>query len=51
MVNLASFYRKYHTESRDLTIHGRQFSFVIPKKVDPLTILFKLNFEKKYRIL
>ena len=35
MVNLASFYRKYHTESRDLTIHGRQFSFVIPKNIDP----------------
>lgn len=34
MVNLASFYRKYSTESRDLMIHGRQFSFVVPKEID-----------------
>jgi len=34
MNNMASFYRKYCTESRDLTIHGRQFNFVVPKKID-----------------
>ena len=35
MADLASFYRKYCTENRDLTIHGRQFKFVVPKKIDP----------------
>ena len=34
MNDLASFYRKYPTESRDLTIHGRKFSFVVPKRID-----------------
>ena len=34
MNDLASFYRKYPTESRDLTIHGREFSFVVPKRID-----------------
>lgn len=34
MIDLASFYHKYPTESRDLTIHGRKFSFVVPKKID-----------------
>jgi 2-polyprenyl-3-methyl-5-hydroxy-6-metoxy-1,4-benzoquinol methylase len=34
MADLASFYRKYCTENRDLTIHGRQFTFVVPKKID-----------------
>ncbi len=35
MVTLASFYRNYSTESRDLKIHGRQFNFVVPKTIDP----------------
>ncbi|MFC1876209.1 methyltransferase [Thermodesulfobacteriota bacterium] len=35
MDKLASFYRNYRTESRDLTIHGRRFNFVVPKKIDP----------------
>jgi predicted nicotinamide N-methyase len=34
MTDLTSFYRKYPTESRDLTIHGRKFSFVVPKRID-----------------
>jgi predicted nicotinamide N-methyase len=34
MVDLASFYRKYRTESKDLTIHGRKFSFVVPETID-----------------
>ncbi len=44
MADLASFYRKYHTENRDLTIHGRQFNFVVPKKIDPF-----INFENIVR--
>ncbi len=35
MADLASFYRKYCTENRDLTIHGRKFDFVVPKKIEP----------------
>ena len=35
MFDLISFYRKYPTENRDLTIHGRSFSFVVPQRIDP----------------
>ena len=35
MVDLASFYRRYQTENRDLTIHGRTFNFVVPERIDP----------------
>ena len=35
MADLASFHRKYRTETRDLTIHGRHFNFVVPKEIDP----------------
>ena len=34
MVDLTSFYEKYPTETRDMTIQGRQFSFVVPKRID-----------------
>ena len=34
MNNLAAFYRKYDTELRELTIHGRKFKFVVPKTLD-----------------
>jgi predicted nicotinamide N-methyase len=34
MVDLVSFYRRYPTENRDLTIHGRSFNFVVPEKID-----------------
>ena len=40
MADLASFYRKYGTENKDLTIRGRQFNFLVPKKIDPF-----INFE------
>jgi 2-polyprenyl-3-methyl-5-hydroxy-6-metoxy-1,4-benzoquinol methylase len=35
MVDLASFYRTYPTENRDLTIYGRKFNFVVPQRIDP----------------
>jgi predicted nicotinamide N-methyase len=34
MTELTSFYSTYQTESRDLTIHGRRFSFVVPESID-----------------